>query len=133
MSITISYTQQTGGSTAYSVTFEHFTEDNLPRSYIDEISFDFTTAGSAVKGGPARVPKRIWAITGVLSDADTQELESMYRAWATDIGTGLSCAVSISDSTFGSTVTASSVISTAPTYSKFGPNDWTASIGLTEI
>lgn len=134
MSIAISYTQQTGGSTTYSVTFTQFTDDNLPATYLEEGSFEFSQSGTAIRGGPARGPRKIWAISSVLTTADSQTLDSLYKAWAADSGQGLSAVVELDDSTFGpSTVEVYAVITTAPSFSMFGPRHYLCSIGLTEV
>lgn len=134
MSIAISYTQQTGGSTAYSVTFDYFTGEDLPGTYLEEGSFEFSQSGTAIKGGPARGPRKIWAISSVLTNSEAQTLDSLYKAWATDSGAGVSAVVELDDSTFGpSTVEVYAVITTAPTFSMFGPRHYLCSIGLTEV
>jgi hypothetical protein len=134
MSIIIGYTQQTGGSENYTVPFELFTGEDLPGTYVEESSFDFSQSGSAIRGGPARGPRRIWAITSVLTAARAKDLDNLYKAWAIDSGKGLTAVVALDDSSFGDEVQqVDTVVSTAPTFSKFGPRHYLCSIGLTEV
>lgn len=133
MGIAVSYTQQTGGSTVYSLTFTYFTDENVPRSYLEEGTLDFSASGTTILGGPSRLSKRIWAISSVLTTSDAQNLEALYRAWLADKVTGISCVLAVVDDTFGPTpVSANAVFSTAPTFTKFSPTEWLVSLGLTE-
>lgn len=133
MGIAISYTRQVGGSTVYSVNFEYFTDENLPRAHLEESTVDYSLAGTTILGGPARISKRIWAISSILSTADAQELEAMYRVWLSDKVTGIACLVSLTDNTFTpSTLNVSALFSTAPSFTKFSANEWLCSVGLTE-
>jgi len=112
MGIAVSYTQQTGGSTVYSLTFTYFTDENVPRSYLEECTLDFSS---------------------VLSTSDAQNLEALYRAWLADKVTGISCVLAVVDDTFGPTpISANAIFSTAPTFTKFSPTEWLVSLGLTE-
>jgi len=134
MSITLSYTQQTGVSTEYTVVFNFFGDQNVPRSYVEEGNFSFSQSGTAIKGGPARSPRRIWGFTGLLTRSEAEDLDGLYNAWATDSGQGISSVVALDDSTFGTTtLQVYAVITTAPSFSIFGPNHYLCSIGLTEV
>jgi len=134
MSITLSYTQQTGGSTEYSVQFDLFADETVPRSYVEESNFSFSLNGTAIRGGPSRGPRRIWGFTGVLTVEQAEELDNLYNAWAVDSGQGISAVVALDDSTFGtSTAEVYAVITTAPSFSVFGPRHYLCSIGLTEV
>lgn len=134
MTIALSYTQQTGGSTAYSVTFTFFTNEDIPRSYVEEANFGFSQSGTAIRGGPSRGARRIWAITSVLTNDEAEDLDGLYKAWAADSGQGISAVVALDDATFGSTTAeVYAVITTAPTFSRFGPRHYLCSIGLTEV
>jgi hypothetical protein len=50
-----------------------------------------------------------------------------------DRATGAAAALGIVDQTFGSTVNASAIFSTAPSFSKFGPTHMLVSFGLIEV
>lgn len=133
MGIAISYTQQTGGSTAYSINFEYFTDENLPRTHLEESTVDYSLAGTTILGGPARISKRVWAVSSVLSTSEAQELEAMYRAWLGDKITGITCLVSLADDTFTpTTLNVNALFSTAPSFTKFSANEWLCSVALTE-
>jgi hypothetical protein len=134
MSVAIAYTQQSGGSTLFTVGFELFVNDDFPSSYLETASFEFNSSGSAILSAPASHAKRIWAISSVLSIDDSRELDALYRAWSTDVKKGYNSVVAVIDSTFASVpIEADTVFSTAPTYSRFGPINRLVSFGLTEV
>lgn len=126
MGIAISYS-------TYSVTFDKFLDENVPRTYLEEGTLDYSLAGTTILGGPSRVSKRIWAISGILSTADAQELDAMYLAWLTAKSSGAAAVVALTDDIFTPTnISANALFSTAPTYTVFAPTLWIASLGLTE-
>lgn len=117
----------------YSVTFDKFLDENLPRTYLEEGTLDYSLAGTTIIGGPSRVSKRIWAISGVLSTTDAQNLDAMYLSWLTAKSSGAAAVVALTDDTFTpTTINANTLFSTAPTYTSFAPALWIASLGLTE-
>lgn len=126
MGIAISYS-------TYSVTFDKFLDENVPRTYLEEGTLDYSLSGTTILGGPSRVSKRIWAISGILSTEDAQALDAMYLAWLTAKSTGAAALVSLTDDIFTPTsISANALFSTAPTYTSFAPTLWIASLGLTE-
>lgn len=130
-SIAVSFTSST--PVVYNFVFDHFLDDNLPRTYEGSANFQFSVNGSAVLTGPARSQKRVWAISSPLPKETAADFDEMYAAWDADRGSGLPVALGIIDETFGDTVTTNAVFSTAPSYSKFGPNSMIVSFGLTEV
>jgi len=130
--IGVSYTPS-GGSPVYNFIFSNFIDQELPRSYVNNVDFGFSAGGSAVISGSANLQKRIWAISSPLPDAEAASFDTMFQAWDADRASSLSAAVGISDTTFGATVNASAVFSTAPTYSRWGPYYMLVSFGLTEV
>jgi hypothetical protein len=130
--IGISYTPS-GGTPVYNFIFSEFLNQELPRTYIDSATFDFSAGGAAIISGSANAQKRIWAIGSPLPKAEAESFDAMFRAWDNDRAAGLAAAVGITDTTFGATVDTSAVFSTAPTYSRFGPYYMLVSFGLTEV
>jgi hypothetical protein len=117
----------------YSVTFDKFTDENLPRTYLEEGTIDYSLAGTTIVGGPNRVSKRTWAISAILHETDAKELEAMYRSWMSSKVTGNSFVVNLVDETFtNDTISAGVLFSVAPTFTKFSPNSWLCSVGLVE-
>lgn len=134
MSIAIAYTQQSGGSTLFTVGFSQFLNDEFPSSYLETATFSFNSSGTAVLSAPSNHAKRIWAISSILTIDDSRELDALYRAWSTDVKQGYTSVVAVIDSTFASIpVEADTVFTTPPTYSKFGPQSRLVSFGLTEV
>lgn len=130
--IGISYTPS-GGTPVYNFLFKEFLNQELPRTYINSASFDFSAGGAAIISGSANVQKRIWAISSPIPKAEAATFDAMFQAWDADRAAGLAAAVGITDTTFGATVDTSAVFSTAPTYAKFGPYYMIVSFGLTEV
>jgi hypothetical protein len=117
----------------YGVTFEKFTDENLPRTYLEEGTIEYSLAGTTIVGGPNRISKRTWAISAVLDDADAKELEAMYRSWMQSKVTGSSFVVNLTDETFtDETISAGVLFSVAPTFTKFSPTSWLCSVGFVE-
>ena len=130
--IGVSFTPS-GGSPVYSFVFTEFSDSTFPRTYSGVASFSFTASGSPSLAGPPYAQKYIWAITTRLTISQAESFDAMYRAWDTDRSNGLAAAVGVTDETFGSTVNASAVFTTPPTYSKMGHTHIWVSFGLTEV
>lgn len=130
--IGISYTPS-GGTPVYNFIFDEFLNQELPRTYINSVNFSFSAGGAATISGSANAQKRIWAISSPIPKTSAATFDAMFQAWDADRASGLAAAVGITDTTFGATVDTDAVFSTAPTYSKFGPNYMIVSFGLTEV
>jgi hypothetical protein len=130
--IGVSYTP-TGGSPVYSFLFKDFVDTSLPRSYIGSASFEISAGGAAVLSGPTVRERHIWAISAVLSKAEAESFDAMFKAWDNDRSNGLAAAVGIIDETFGPDVNTNAVFSTPPTYSRFSHTHMVVSFGLTEV
>lgn len=130
--IGVSFTPN-AGSPVYSFTFTEFTDNALPRSYLDGFEFSRSTNGSNILTGAPYRQKYIWAISSPISKADAVSFDAMFQAWDTDRSNGLSAAVGIIDDTFGTQVNTSAVFSTNPVYDRWGPAFVLVSFGLTEL
>jgi len=131
-SIVLSYTTQ-DTSTAYSITFTQFLGNALPRQHLAQSAFNFSSRGTSIITGPSYIEKRIWTINTLLTRTQATYFETMYRQWDEDRSKGYPAALTIADSTFGSTVNTSVVISTAPTFNMINYNYWDTTLGLTEV
>lgn len=129
-SITLSYG-------AYSVSFDKFSEDGLPRSYLSQASLNFSQLGVGYASGPVTRQKRIWTISAYITAAQYQSLISLFEAWEDERITGSNLAtVSITDTTLGSTVSAAGFFTTPPELSKLSGGNNTLfllSAALTEV
>lgn len=133
-SIAVSFTPAAGAPVPpYDFQFRNFGGNEMPRTYIDSTTFSPSANGANALSGPAYPQKRIWAITSMISTADAEYFDEMYRAWDADRAAGLPTACGVVDDTFGATVTTNAVFSTAPTYARSGPQYTTVSFGLTEV
>lgn len=130
--ISIAYTTQDASAT-YNVSFQLFSDGSLPRTYLDSGGLENTVKGGIYYSGSMYPNKRVWAISSVLTDAQAQTLDTLYRAWDADRAEGYATVVGILDDTFGDSVDTDATITTPPTFSKFGVGHWTISIGLTEV
>lgn len=131
-SIGVSFTPQ-AGSPVYSFVFRNFGGNEMPRTYADTASFTSSANGTTILGGPAFTQKRIWAISSLIPRAEAESFDAMYRAWDADRSAGHPVACGVTDDTFGPTVTTNVVFSTAPTFTRSGPEYITVSFGLTEV
>jgi len=89
--------------------------------------------GANVITGPAFRQKYIWGIDAVVTKAEASAFEAMFQDWDSDRALGVSAACGVVDNTFGAEVSGSAIFSTPPTYSKFGPNNYALSFGLSEV
>ena len=132
-SIAVSFTPSGGGIPQTSFQFRNFGDNNIPRTYLDTASFTPSANGASILSGPAFSQKRIWAISSIIDSTEAHNFDELYRAWDTDRATGKPVACGVVDDTFGATVTTNAIFSTAPTYTRMGPNYTMVSFGLTEV
>ena len=133
-SIAVSFTPSTGVPTPpYDFQFRNFGDNNIPRVYDNSASFNPSANGANALTGPAYAQKRIWAVSSIVNTSDATYFDEMYRAWDADRAAGKPVACGVVDDTFGATVTTSAIFSTAPTYTRMGPNHTMVSFGLTEV
>lgn len=132
-SITISYTAQHGANTAYSLEIKEFSNEDLPRAFSGNFSFENSANGTSILSGPSYRQKRIWAIDAPLQEPDVQELYNMFNAWDTDRANGLPVGCSIVDDTFIETISVNAVFSTPPSFTQLGAYGFLVSFGLTEV
>ena len=131
MALSIAYTSQAG--TAYNLTFREFTSQEIARTYLPQGDFSRSVSGSQIlTGAPVRA-KFLWAISAPLQKSDALILDSMYRAWDQDRGSGISAAVGILDQNFGPDVSGSAVFSTAPGFTYLSKTFIICDFALTEV
>lgn len=132
MALGISYTP-VAGSPVYDVTITDFTDNNLPRTYMADSSYDVSVTGTSILSGPAFQQKYMWTISAHLSPAKAQEVDAMFRAWDLDRSSGYSAAIGVVDQTFGSQVSGSALFSTPPSFVYVSPSITLVSFGLSEV
>lgn len=132
MSVGIAYTSQGGGG-SFNVVFREFVDGALPRSYESQANFSRSASGTTSLAGSGSQQKRIWAISAMLSTADAQELEGMFRAWDTDRSEGEPAACGLTDQTFGTSVTTSVLFTTPPSFRWVSPTDIQVDFAVTEV
>jgi len=130
--IGVSFTPSGGGS-VYSFQINNFIDNVLPRSYVGAYGFSLSTSGSNVMSGPAFNDKYQWTIVTMMTRAQAEEFDEMYRAWDTDRAAGLAAAVGVSDETFGPTVNTSAIFITPPSYNRLSARDFLVSFGMQEV
>lgn len=120
-----------------SVTFDKFSDENLPRSYITQASLNFSQLGVGYGTGPVVRQKRLWTVSAFATASEYQTLNDIFEAWDDIRTTGTNLAtVSLVDTTLGATVTADVFFTTAPELTKLGSGNNTlflVSVGLTEV
>ncbi len=130
--IGVSFTPSTG-SPVYSIVFDNFGDNALPRSYQLEASFSQSANGTTILDGPAYRQKYIWVLSSLVPYTTALELDTMFKAWDLDRSNGLPVACGVVDETFGPTITSDAVFSTPPTYVRMGPKFTMVAFGLTQI
>ena len=132
MSIAIAYTAQTN-SGSWNIVFSEFTSNDIPRTYSGEATFEYSTDGSLVLGGPAYVQKYLWTIDCIITKTAGLELDQLYREWDTDRASLLAAAVGIVDDTWGPQYTGNAVFASPPKFTYLNGNRCIASLGLQEV
>ena len=131
-SVAVSFTPS-AGTPVYSFQFRNFGDNNIPRTYLDTAALNPSANGASVLSGPAYAQKRLWVVSSIVNTSEAESFDAMYRAWDADRAQGKPVACGLVDDTFGATVTTSAVFSTAPTYTRMGPNYTMVSFGMTEV
>jgi len=130
--IVISFTPD-AGAPVYNITIDNFGSTDMPRSYQDDAGFSRSITGSNILTGPAYRQKYMWAISSIVTRAEAETFDEMFRAWDTDRAAGLPVAVGVFDNTFGADVNTSAVISVNPSYVRLSPTHTVVSFGLMEV
>ena len=131
MALSIAYTSQAG--TAYNLTFREFTGQEIGRTYLSQAEYSRAVSGSQILSGPPTRTKYLWTVSAPLQKADALVLDSMFRAWDEDRGTGISAAVGVLDQNFGPDVSGSAVFSTPPIFTYVSKTFIICDFGLTEV
>lgn len=119
-----------------SVTFNQFSGEELPRTYLGQASLEFSAQGAGYSNGPARRQRKVWSVAAYATRQQCEDMFALFEAWDQERSTGLNTAeVDVQDELFGATVTAKGFFTTPPTVSKLGSGNDTLfllSFGLTE-
>lgn len=120
----------------YTVTLNEFSDESLPRSIVGQASLEFSALGAGIAQGPPKAQKKIWSVAAYATYAQCQNMLDLFYAWdaVRALGTN-SAVVSISDETFGTTITASAFFTTPPEITRVGTSNeyYLLSFGLTEV
>ena len=120
----------------YTVTINQFSDESLPRSILGQASLEFSALGAGIAQGPPKAQKKIWSVAAYATYTQCQSMLDLFYAWDAVRAQGTNSAVvSISDETFGSTITASGFFTTPPEITRVGTSDeyYLLSFGLTEV
>jgi|TARA_R100000482_G_scaffold44225_1_gene15475 hypothetical protein len=121
---------------SYTVTLNQFSDDSLPRSVLGQASLEFSALGAGIADGPVKTQKKIWSVAAYATYTQCQNMLNLFYAWDAVRAQGKNSAqVSISDQTFGSTITASGFFTTPPEITRVGASSeyYLLSFGLTEV
>lgn len=121
----------TGGS--HNIVIDNFGDAAMPRSYVGSISYDLSSNGASILGGPAYRNKYQWVISTVVPKQTALDIDAMYQGWDADRANGENAACGITDETWGPAVNTSAVFVTSPKYTRLGPAFVLVSFGLQEV
>jgi len=121
------------GGDSYNVVFREFTGAGFPRQYESVATFSRTAAGTTSFGGSSARQKYIWAISAFLTPEKAQELDSMFRRWDQDRSAGFSSGCGLTDETFGTTVNATVVFTTPPSFIYLSGSLIQVDFGVSEV
>ena len=117
----------------YNVVFDLFSGGEVARIFDSSATFSRGASGQQLISGNSSRQKYIWAVSGLLTEADAVNIEEMFKAWDTDRASGAAAAIGVTDQTFGASVTTSAIFSTPPSFIRTGPGHFTVAFGLTEV
>ena len=123
----------TGGGGSFNVVIDLFSGGEVSRTYEPSAGFQRGLSGQQLITGSSGRQKFIWAISGVLTEADAKELDDMFKAWDTERSLGKAAAIGITDQTLFDSLTTSAIFSTPPSYIRTGPHHFTVAFGLAEV
>ena len=130
MSVAIAY--NASGGSSYNVVFDSFLDAGLPRSFGNTGSFSESANGTSILSGPGYAQKFIWALNGLFTKEEAEELYSLFIAWDNDRAQGRAAAVGLLDQTFGGSLNTTATFTTPPSFTKNGEM-FEVSVGLTQV
>lgn len=125
------------GYNTTTVSFDQFSGDDLPRSYLSQATLDFSALGVAYSTGSTKRQRKIWAVAAVGTIQQWNNLVIIFEQWDLDRSRGSNvAAVTIQDTLLGSNINTFGFFTTAPTLGKLSPGNNTLfviSFAITEI
>lgn len=116
----------------YNVVFDLFSGGEVARTFDGSATFTRGVSGQQLVTGNSR-QKYIWAVSGLLPEADAVKIEEMFKAWDLDRSSGQPAAIGVTDQTFGTAITTTAIFSTPPSFIRTGPHHFTVAFGLAEV
>lgn len=117
----------------YNVVIDLFSGGEVARTYDGSAAFTRGASGQQLLTGRSSRQKYIWAISGLLTEADALKIDDMFKAWDLDRSSGQAAAIGVTDQTFGTAVVTTAIFSTPPSFIRTGPLHFTVAFGLTEV
>ena len=100
-------------------TFNQFSGDDLPRSYLSQASLEFSALGVGYATGPVKRQKRIWSVAAYSEYQMISQLLYVFDQWDAARATGSNVAeIDIQDELFGSVVLAKGFFTDPPVVTK---------------
>lgn len=120
-----------------TVTFDKFSGEDLPRTFLEQATLEFSALGVAYSTGSTKRQKRIWSIAAYASQSQWQSLLTIFNAWDLERASGSNLAtVNIVDSLLGSTISVQGFFTSPPSISKLAPGNNTlflVTFAITEV
>ena len=120
----------------YDVDLTDFVDGALPRTFVATAALTRSATGAQVLSGTPYATKYIWAINAIVTKEVALQLMDMFAAWDAERATGTRPSVTLTDTTFGATISGPAVITTAPTVQRWGGASsrlYSVALGLTQI
>ena len=120
----------------YDVEYADFVDGALPRTFIATAALTRSVTGAQVLSGTPYATKYIWAINVVVTKEVALETMSMFAAWDAERANGTQPTVTLTDTTFGDSISSQAVLTTAPTVQRWGGAGsvlYSVALGLTQV
>lgn len=86
---------------SFTATFDKFSDDTFPGTFVDEASLEFSAFGVGYSSGPVRRLKKIFSISAYVTKDEWNDLIAVHTEWDKARASGSSFAeVSITNSLF---------------------------------
>lgn len=120
----------------YDLTLAEFAGGELPRNFVSTAALNRSATGAQVYSGAPYAAKYIWAINAICDEDRATTIMNMFAGFDSKRAQGELPQITVTDTTFGATINADGVFTTAPSVSRWGgPSSlaYSVAFGITQV
>ena len=103
------------------------------RRYAGTADINLSASGSQLISGPSRSQQYVWTISSLLTKAECELIDKMFRDWDQARALGGTPAILVEDNTFGNSLSTYATFSTPPSFTYYSNSTVGIDFGLTEV